>query len=340
MWFSDIRTVKGTYRFQEKFKINKKQLISQKLTSVPNKSKDKWWILIPLHNSNEFTKYQIGRDTVIEYPSQKIGIVLKALDMGVGQAQYSPNAKMFAINTEKHGVLLYDFNNETGKLSNFRKISYPNSENVASGLCFSPNGRFIYVTTAENVYQIDVENENEIFHVGHYRSFDDYNWPVGLGVIFSGPDCRLYVSPGSTSYFLHVILNPNEKGGNCNFIERAIDLPSAVPHDLPNIPQYRYITGCDTSIVFPFETSVLDEVLDKLDFKIFPNPSFDYIEVVLTKMDRWKRWEIRNIEGEVMLKGKYRDMKKIDISSLSRGMYFLKMTDKTGIVRISKFVKE
>ena len=84
----------------------------------------------------------------------------------------------------------------------------------------------------------------------------------------------------------------------------------------------------------------MDEVLDKLDFKIFPNPSFDYIEVVLTKMDRWKRWEIRNIEGEVMLKGKYHDMQKIDISSLSRGMYFLKMTDKTGIVRISKFVKE
>ena len=43
-------------------------------------------------------------------------------------------------------AVIYDFNNETGELPNYRQIPYPDSENVAHGLCFSPNNRFILDT--------------------------------------------------------------------------------------------------------------------------------------------------------------------------------------------------
>ena len=161
----------------------------------------------------------------------------------------------------------------------------------AQGLCFSPNNRFIYVTTAENVYQIDIEENNEVYHVGYYRSFDIYGWPV-------------------------------------------------INHHLPNLPQYRYLTGCDSSIVFPFETSAVEQVLDKMEFKIYPNPATDYIKVVLTKMDKWQRWQILDLAGRLMSTGQSTDMQKIDISGLNPGMYILKVSDREGNVGIGKFVVE
>ncbi len=340
MWISTIKKeASGFVYYSTKLICDKKQK-SQILTACPNRSKTGWWILMPDNRSNVFRKYLIANDTVIYYPKQVIGIDLKAEDIDIGQAQYSPDGSMLGINSEEHGVLLYDFDNETGELSNFRNIPYPDSKHVAQGMCFSPNNRFIYVTTAENVYQIDLQENNEVYHVGHYRSFDGDHWPVGLGMIFSGPDCRLYVSPGSTTYYLHVILNPDEKGEDCNFVERAIELPSNLPNHLPNLPQYRYLTGCDTGIEFPFSTSILDEVLQKTEFKIYPNPASDYIEVVLTKMGRWRQWRIIDFAGQKVLDGRYNDMEKIDISGLSQGMYFLQLIDKSGNVRIGKFVVE
>jgi hypothetical protein len=134
-------------------------------------------------------------------------------------------------------------------------------------------------------------------------------------MMFAGPDCKIYVSPGSTTYYLHVILNPDEKGAACNFAERAIELPSNLPHHLPNLPQYRYLTGCDTSIVFPFDVSAVDDAIIEAGFKIYPNPTTDYIEVVLTKMNKWKKWSIIDITGRIVSNGEYTDMQKIDISA-------------------------
>ena len=337
MYLSKIIKENDRYKYVSRKLISTWYQVDSRLTACPNKEKTGWWVLMPDNNSNVFRKYLITNDTLIKTDSQSIGRVLNSWDLGIGQAQFSPDGSMYAINSERYGVLLYDFNNETGELSNYREIDYFGY--IAQGLCFSPNSRYIYLTTAENVYQVDLEEGNEVFHIGRYRSFDDIGWPVGLGYILAGPDCRLYVSPGSTTYYLHVILNPDEKGKDCNFVERAIRSPTRLAHDLPNLPQYRYLTGCDTTIAFPFGTSVIDEALEEIDFKIYPNPSTDYIELVLTKMDRWGNWQILDITGNVVLTGEYTDMQKIDVSGLENGMYILRVRDKEGIVSVAKFVK-
>ncbi len=92
---------------------------------------------------------------------------------------------------------------------------------------------------------------------------------------------------------------------------------------------------CDTV----YFTSKISTVDIENDFKIYPNPASDYIEVILKKMDRWSKWEIINVSGERELRGAYSDMKKIDVSALSPGMYFLQLTDKSGRVITNKFAK-
>ena len=325
LWFSVISEQAGEFVFEKKHTINDTLLASLKLTACPNKDKDGWWILIAQQNSNIFERYLIRNGVVVTKFNQPIGIPWNSFEIDIGQAQYSPDARYFAVNSEAHGVLLYDFNNQTGLLSNFRTIPYPDSENVAKGLCFSPNSRFIYVTTAENVYQIDLENDDEVFHVGYYRSWDETGWPVGLGMIFGGPDCRLYVSPGSTTPYLHVILNPDEKGAACNFAERIIPLPARVSHHLLNLPQYRYLNGCDSNIGFPF--MVAAEELEESMFTIHPNPASTmlHIETDLNNLT----YHIYDLLGHIIQNGEVQQ-KRINIESVSEGMYYLVLENREG----------
>lgn len=340
LWFSIIKRNSNGYDFEKKYHINKSRQVDGVLTACPDKEKKKWWILMPEYKTGYFNKYLVGADTVIEFTKQKIGKPLDGLDLGIGQAQFSPDGSMLGLNSEDYGVLLYDFDNSTGDLSNLREIPYPDSkENVAKGLCFSPNNRFIYLTTAEHVYQIDLQQNNEIYHVGYYRSFDGDGWPVGLGMIFCGPDCKLYVSPGSTTYYLHVILNPDEKGVDCKFAERAIKLPTNLPHHLPNLPQYRYMTGCDSTIVFPFEVSV-DENYDitQGSLIITPTPAKDKINIYLRDGINNEKAMIFDIVGrKIMSNGQINE--DIDISRLDAGMYFIVVKDRAGRMLTGKFVK-
>ena len=324
-WFSTVVQVDDSFLFEKKHKFNLASLVVENLTACPNKDKDGWWVLIAQQNSNIFERYLIRNGAVENKISQPIGIPFIISELGIGQAQYSPDARYFAVNSEAHGVLLYDFNNQTGLLSNFRNIPYPDSENVAKGLCFSPNSRFIYVTTAENVYQIDLENDNEVIHLGYYRSWDETGWPVGLGMIFGGPDCRLYVSPGSGTNYLHAILNPDEKGAACNFAERIIPLPARVSHHLPNLPQYRYLNGCDSSIGFPF--MVTTEELEESMFTIHPNPASTmlHIETDLNNLT----YHIYDLLGHIIQNGEVQQ-KKINIESVSEGMYYLVLENRRG----------
>ena len=340
-WFSTISKEDSTYAFDKKYTINDARLHDESLTAIPNKQKNGWWVLMPHQNSNAFDRYLIRSDTVVRLDTQRIGLSYHVQDIGIGQAAFSPKGSYFAKNTEKHGVLLYGFDTETGQLSNFRAIPYPDSRNVAKGLCFSPNERFIYVTTAENVYQIDLEQDGEVFHIGYFRSFDEFGWPVGLGMIFPGPDCRLYVSPGSGTNNLHAILSPNKKGMDCEFVERAIELPSRMPHHLPNIPQYRYLTGCDSTIYYPFTTSTNPPPgRNQKRMDIYPNPAWSEVHLLFPSVEQHKQLIIVNTDGQ-----KVQDIHltrgsnetSVDVSDLPAGVYWI--SDPEGIFETIRMVK-
>lgn len=131
-------------------------MIWGRLTGVLNAEGDKWWIWMLEHDTNRFYKFLIGGEGVVQGAFvQEIGIALDNFDLDVGQTAFSPNAQLLAINSETYGVILYDFDAQSGLLSNYRTIPYPNMEE-AHGLVFSPNSRFIYVSSLEDLYQIDL----------------------------------------------------------------------------------------------------------------------------------------------------------------------------------------
>ncbi|MCX6258826.1 MAG: T9SS type A sorting domain-containing protein [Bacteroidia bacterium] len=71
---------------------------------------------------------------------------------------------------------------------------------------------------------------------------------------------------------------------------------------------------------------------------IFPNPSHDRINLN-SKADKWTSAEIVDLSGRTVLSDNSLDVQSIDISGLSVGIYFLRLTDGQGIIT-RKIVKE
>lgn len=156
-------------------------------------------------------------------------------------------------------------------------------------------------------------------------------WPIGLGMIFQGPVCRLYVSPGSGTYYLHVIMESDKK------IERGIESPTILVYDIPNIAQYRYLTSCDSSreILFVI-TSTLNPSEEESDLTLYPNPARDLLSIKSEKPI--KSYTICSIYG-VRLQSDILNNTEIGISGLSSGTYFLSVDYVDGGRGVEKFVK-
>ncbi|MEZ4960897.1 MAG: T9SS type A sorting domain-containing protein [Saprospiraceae bacterium] len=254
------------------------------LTACIHADGDKWWTNMVGFNSNEFHYFLIGGQDTVQGPFvQEIGEPMIDDEVGIVQAAYSPDATMLAYASQTDNkVLLYSFNNETGELSNPQVISdIASGDAVFWGLAFSFDSRFIYTNTQNDLYQIDL-TDNSIEHIAHHESFDEDNWPVGMGNMTLGPDCRIYISPGSTTYYLHVIHRPNEKGAACGFEARALRSPGLLAIDVPNLPMYRFGGACDSTIHFPYKDTVslaVGAVAGARVATLFPNPVRDYFTV-------------------------------------------------------------
>lgn len=306
-----------------------------RLTACLHADGDKWWVNMVELNTNRFHKFLVGgQDTVQGAFVQEVGEALINQEIDVGQATYSPGASMFAFHaSEGNKVILYNFDNLTGELSNYRELPYPAGEGEnARGLAFSFDSRFIYATTSsDDLYQIDLEDESAI-HIAHHESLDEDNWPVGIGNMYLGPDCRIYISPRSTTYYIHVIHRPNEKGVDCGFEARALRSPANISHTTLNLPMYRFDGACDSTIQFPFvdTVSAAVEVVEVGNVEIYPNPFRDYFTVTFTdRMPQQATIFLFDNFGRLCIERSLPAATNVfEVGSLSPGIYFYEIWEK------------
>ncbi len=158
---------------------------------------------------------------------------------------------------ERTFVTLNDFNRCTGQLSNPRYIDFPAFEiprDEVFGVAFSPNSRFLYVSTGYVIYQVDMNDPVpglKLDTVAVYDGFLDKDFdPLGMHSFFGwmqlGPDGKIYIP--STSYNSY-IAKPNKKGIACTVVQHGLKLPTI--SEVINLhPNYRLgpIDGspCDT----------------------------------------------------------------------------------------------
>ncbi len=218
-----IRRNDGSYYLKERKIIRSGVLGVSQLTATRNAEGTKWWTFVTDFNTNKFYAYEIGGSELVSLPVlSTLGIPITNAESGGALVCFSTDSKILAINNSPpNGVMLYDFNNQTGVLSNYRSINYQTTvPNAAEGVAFSPDNHFLYLTAARHIWQLDMQSlssSEAVYDMGEVSLPDETGWPIGVGDMYLGPDCRIYVGPGTTTYYIHVIHQPNQKCPDCKF---------------------------------------------------------------------------------------------------------------------------
>jgi hypothetical protein len=219
------------------------------------------------------------------------------------QTAFAAAGDRFATVFEYEGLRIYDFNRATGQFSNLRTYPLPDSSVNTRGVIFSPNGRYVYTTFSTKLYQTDVVTGHSILIARHENARDETGWPIAMGNMRVGPDCRIYVGPSATTDYFHVIHSPDEEGLACDFQFRAIRTPTWVSFQLPNVPMTLDPAKCrDLPWILSPPVSNGPPPAPQLAVRVFPNPAREVVRLAWPRDVRAGsyRWRLYSMDGRLL----------------------------------------
>ena len=304
-------------------------LTSSYLTAIPIEGEEGFFVVQPKTNDSTLITYKIDDLGIHRIEDQNLSSYLsKNRSSGTGTAKFSPDGTKYAFYNYFDGLHLYDFDRITGLISNHQHIVIFDSINVAdirfSSVEWSPNSRFIYTASRDELHQVDTWEENIQDGV---RLIDIYNgtvdpFPTPFFLMALAPDCRIYIAPTNGTKSYHIINNPNELGTGCNFVQNGVKLPySSGPASFPNHPRWRVDEEekCDSTLV-----SIFGElVYYRSDLDVYPNPSNGIFNIEIPKAEKGLI-HVTSIFGEILRTfevshGQYQE--SIDVSNLPASTY-------------------
>lgn len=194
-------------------------------------------------------------------------------------------------------------------------------DSTISGLCYSPNGRFIYVVKLNSIWQWDWADTNKATAWTVIRSGGDTNWLYATQYSYAklGPDNRIYIGTAGGGEAWQVIDSPDVKGFGCALKLRQILVPYGtfpatgmlVPANTPN-----YKLGKDESLCWPLANEEL--AIGNEQLMVYPNPANS---VLYIQASYQQKRELYSYTGQLLFTT---SENKIDVSKYPRGLYFVK----------------
>ncbi len=300
-----------------------------RLEAIPGDKDGYWWVIQGIQNSNKY--FTIGWDSgkIDTTFIQIIGDVTIRKGEAAAQSAFSSDGKKYARYSPADDLFLFDFDRTSGILSNYQKLHVADSGSIG-GLAFSPNSRFLYACSIQDLYQFDVSVKNIVdtkAHIGHYDGYVS-PFPTTFYYMQLGPDCKIYMIPPNGVNIMHVINKPDSKGIDCDFKQHGYALPSYNTITIPNFPVFRAYPNspCNPNIsTFIAESGNLNS-----EFITYPNPTRDIINIQLDGTEKYSRVRVKVIDltGDVLLDKEMEysmDKGQLDISILQAGIYILQV---------------
>lgn len=307
-------------------------------TAVKHKNGVDWWIIVQdQYYTNGYYKILLKKDTIISSYYQNIGNNIKRGGAGGSQACFSPDGTKYATFTSDDGLFLMDFDREIGVFSNFKHLSIL-KDGIFNGCCFSPNGRFVYLSDNSKFYQVDIEADSLVAElISEWDGFIDpkSGIPVYFGIMQTGPDCRIYVH-GRCRRYWGVVMKPNEKGKDCDVRQHFLEFQVPVCN-MPHFPNFRLDTPypyCDPNKVIVTGTHdplLLKQITRQLI--ISPNPGHDALTIELPYQAQLPLdIEIIDIHGRKIHTAHHVEFEAVTIDALSwaSGIYVVHLRDRDG----------
>ncbi|WP_299531278.1 T9SS type B sorting domain-containing protein [Ulvibacterium sp.] len=212
---------------------------SEKITAVVKDCSDQSiWVMTLASETgsrgflNTYHAFEVNANGVVEDAIRTTFGDLKTEDPR-GYLKFSSDGTKMASANMRFGLYVYDFDAETGKLSNQNGVTLPVGSKNPYGIEFSPNGRYLYVH-ASNDLQADVGHSSSLFQLD-MEAEDLSSSSVVLdkraiyrGALQLGSNGKIYRTLSENyftgSSFLGVINKPNERGMDSEYIHNAISL--------------------------------------------------------------------------------------------------------------------
>jgi len=326
------------------------------MQAVPSENENHWWVIVPpaveLNNFEVIHLGPMGVDTIVTFFADYSETPLEGKwIMSNGSAAMSPTGDRFIWwdPSDTTGTVVLDFDRTSGQLSNLRHLPHPERDNYVpslstggGGAAISPNGRFLYINTRNNLYQYDLEAgdiaESKV-HIAEYDGFRDpsFNLETSFFMQQLAPDCRIYMSSTNAVSYLHVINHPNRKGKACDFQQHSFKLPGNHQFGLPYHPNYRLGTDypvCDSTLTSTW--FVPEEPEGQLH--LYPNPAREYAVVGWTDMSPVEI-ALYDMSGREVYSNRIQPGSPeyyLDLSGFSAGVYVVRLRDREGNVAVER----
>ncbi|MFP9098708.1 T9SS type B sorting domain-containing protein [Flavobacterium sp. RHBU_24] len=214
--------------------------VAEKITAVYHANQEDIWVIAHKMGNSNFLAYRVTPSGVTTTPViSSVGISMVTLnDPGgagaIGCLKASPDGKKLASAITyglSRGLQLFDFNNETGAVSNPITLLNQSESDLPYGVEFSPNSNILYCSTVSAssapIYQYDLSSGTQAgIKASEFilsPGFSNY------GSLQLALDGKIYVAETYVPT-LGVINNPNVLGAGCSFVQHSVPLDSKISH--------------------------------------------------------------------------------------------------------------
>lgn len=192
---------------------------SEKVTAVEIINADEYWLISFSHDTFYSFKVTIAGVDII---NPVISIGFNDSSDSRGYLKVSPDGSKLAAANMNSGTYLYDFNIETGVVTNEYMLDM--REHRGYGIEFSADSSKLYIGTGgfsnatEKLFQFDLESSN----INTSKTLI-YSYHNSRGALQLGSNGKIYWA-SNNAYSISVINNPDELGLACNFSFQTVSL--------------------------------------------------------------------------------------------------------------------
>jgi len=316
--YIDINEDNGLGDITEKnIRFFKSRTTMSHLTAISHSNKVDWWIVKPAFGGEKYYKILLDENGFSKIDSQYIGPrFITETDIinptGVGSSKFSTDGNRLAYFSLVDGLHIYDFDRETGALSNHKSLDWAplNSQNINGDIEFSPSGEFLYICNRESLFQVDLKEEDLSDGLVKIDDFDDDKSGGLFDYMALGPDCKIYVRQiGAFQFDFSSINFPDNKGQDCDFRQGNVIMP--YPPNLGNFPHFPRFRVDDDKPCCPAERTPIEsapsleevycgdwyDTVSEFGERICDNPAF------FTEMDLYQKGEVELLHFNRFLNG-------------------------------------
>jgi len=316
------------------------------LTACRHANGRDWWLVVeenhrfatlPPDGKAKYHFYLFDPNGVHYQGEQQIGR-LSSYQSYVGQTCFSPDGAHYASGNIHNGVNYFDFDRCTGTLSNPGHLDLMADSVVAMGIAFSPNSRYMYVTTGLWILQYDMEAADVAaskVNVAQYDGFES-QLPTTFFQLALAPNGKIYGSSHFGTDVLHTIHQPDQHGLACAVEQHGLKLPTYHAFTMPNVPHYRLydVPGsvCDSLGINAPMVSAGEPLRMEYSMVLYPNPVNDLLQVYLAD-EASGHIMLIDVAGKIwtqQVKRSGLEQVTLKTAEMPTGVYFLSFRADTG----------